>query len=100
MTIKSALAVSLAAFVFSVTAAGAQVTIDITKITCREFLIGRIVSTQSMALWFSGYYSAKRGVTMIDASAIKPNAEKVQDYCGLHQDETVMRAVEVLFGVK
>jgi acid stress chaperone HdeB len=100
MKITSDLAILLAALVLSVTAAGAQVTVDITKVTCREFLLGRVVSTERMALWFSGYYSGKRGATMIDASAIRPNAAKVQDYCGLHQDETVMHAVEVLFGVK
>jgi len=100
MRFKSVLAVSLAALVLPVAAAAAQVTVDITKVTCREFLLGRVVSTERMALWFSGYYNGKRGATMIDASAIKPNAGKVQDYCGLHQDETVMHAVEVLFGVK
>jgi acid stress chaperone HdeB len=82
------------------TMAHAQVTIDITKITCREFLIGRILPTSSMALWFSGYYNGKRGATTIDASTVKPNADKVSDYCGLHQDETVMHAVETLFGIK
>lgn len=100
MKAKIALPVLLAALILPVSAAGAQVTVDITKITCREFLLGRTVSTERMALWFSGYYNGKRGATMIDASAIRPNASKVQDYCALHQDETVMHAVEVLFGVK
>ena len=78
----------------------AQVTVDITKITCRQFLIGRTVSTKSIAIWFSGYYTGKRGATTIDVASIEPNADKVQDYCGQHQDETLMKAVEDLFGVK
>jgi acid stress chaperone HdeB len=78
----------------------AQVTVDITKITCRQFLIGRTVSTKSIAIWFSGYYTGKRGATMIDVASIEPNADKVQDYCGQHQDETLMKAVQDLFGVK
>jgi acid stress chaperone HdeB len=78
----------------------AQVTIDVTKITCRQFLTGRMLPTNSMALWFSGYYNGKRGATIINASDIKANADKVEDYCGLHQDETVMHAVETLFGIK
>jgi acid stress chaperone HdeB len=84
--------------VFCSATANAQVTVDITKITCRQFLTGRVVPTNSMALWFSGYYAGKAGATTIDASTVRPNAEKVKDYCGLHQDDTVMNAVQVLFG--
>ena len=79
---------------------GAQVTVDITKITCRQFLIGKLIPTNSMSLWFSGYYSGKRGDTMIELEAIQPNVEKVMDYCRQHQDETVMKTVEILFGSK
>lgn len=78
----------------------AQVSIDVMKITCRQFLTGRMLPTKSMALWFSGYYSGKRGATIINAGDVKPNADKVEDYCGLHQDETVMNAVERIFDIK
>jgi acid stress chaperone HdeB len=81
-------------------AVDAQVTVDITKITCRQFLIGNIVPTKSMAIWFSGYYNGKRGATMIEMSAVEPDADKVQLYCGLHQDEMLMKAIEDVFGVK
>jgi acid stress chaperone HdeB len=81
-------------------AAHAQVTVDITKITCRQFLIGNIVPTKYMAIWFSGYYNGKRGAAMIEMSAVEPNADKMQLYCGLHQDEMLMKAIEDVFGVK
>ena len=78
----------------------AQVTMDVTKMTCRQFLIGKIVPTKSVALWLSGYYHAKRDVTTVDLESFEPNADKVRTYCGLHQNETVMNAVEATFGVK
>ena len=78
----------------------AQVTVDITKITCRQFLIGNIAPTKSIAIWFSGYYSGKRNATTIEMSAVEPNADKVELYCGLHQDEMLMKAIEDVFGVK
>jgi acid stress chaperone HdeB len=81
-------------------AAHAQVTVDITKITCRQYLIGNIVPTKTMAIWFSGYYNGKRGATMIDMSATEPNAVKVELYCGLHQDEMLIKAIEDVLGVK
>jgi acid stress chaperone HdeB len=79
---------------------GAQVTVDITKITCRQFLIGKLIPTNSMSLWFSGYYSGKRNDTMIELEAIQPNVEKVKDYCRQHQDTELVKAVENVFGPK
>ena len=94
--------ISLAAtsMILSLAAADAQVTVDITKITCRQYLVGNIVPTKTMAIWFSGYYNGKRGATMIEMQAVEPNADKILLYCGLHQDETLMKAIEDVFGVK
>lgn len=100
MKIQFYSACSLLALLLSTPVVHAQVTIDVTKITCRQLLIGRMLPTNSMALWFGGYYNGKRGTTIIDASAVKTNAKKVEDYCGFHQDETVMKAVETLFDIK
>jgi hypothetical protein len=86
--------------IFFPTIAHAQVTVDITKITCRQFLIGSQVPTKSIAIWFSGYYNGKRNATTLDFSALQPNADKLETYCGQHQDETLMKAVEDVFGVK
>ncbi len=81
------------------TAAPAQVTIDVAQITCRQFLLDKVAPTKSIALWLSGYYNGKRGNTVIDAGAMERNADKVQDYCRLNLDITVMQAVEKVFGV-
>jgi hypothetical protein len=86
--------------ILSLAAAQAQVTVDITKITCRQYLTGNIVPTKTMAIWFSGYFSGKRGATMIEMEAVQPNAEKLELYCGLHQGEMVIKAIEDVFGVK
>jgi hypothetical protein len=74
------------------------VTVDIITITCRQFLIGNLIPTNSMSLWFSGYYSGRRGETLIELEAIQPKVEKVKDYCRQHQDAEVMNAVEIPFG--
>jgi acid stress chaperone HdeB len=99
MKIRVFLFCALLALVLPATAR-AQVTVDITKITCRQFLTGRVVPTKTIAIWFSGYYNGKSGNTMIDMGTIRPNAEKVRDYCALHQDETVMKAAEATLGAK
>jgi acid stress chaperone HdeB len=81
-------------------AANAQLTLDITKVTCRQYLIGNLIPTRSMTLWLSGYFHGKRDAKTVDVGSIEPNASKLEGYCGGHQDETVMKAIEAVFGVK
>jgi hypothetical protein len=47
-------------------AAQAQVTIDITKITCSEFLAGDLTDSRSLAIWLNGYVNGARGKTLIE----------------------------------
>ena len=84
----------------SVPAAQAQMSLDVAKITCRQLLFDRFISTKTkpLALWLSGYYNGKRGNTTIDIGAIEINRDKVEDYCRLNQDTTVMDAVERALG--
>jgi hypothetical protein len=42
----------------------AQETIDIRKITCSEFLAGRVTDSRSLAIWLNGYLSGARGKTL------------------------------------
>jgi acid stress chaperone HdeB len=80
-------------------AAQAQVTVDVEKITCKQFLLDQVAPTKIIAVWLSGYYSGKRSNTVIDIGAMEKNADKVQDYCRLNLDTTVMDAVKNTLGV-
>jgi hypothetical protein len=75
--------------------AQAQVSVDVAKITCRQLFFDKLISPneKSLALWLSGYYSAKRNNTVIDLGALAKNVDKVEDYCRMNQDLTVMDAV-------
>ena len=48
--------------------AQAQVTIDITKITCHEFLYGQLTDSNTLGIWLNGYVNGARGKTLIDGS--------------------------------
>ena len=48
----------------------AQVTIDITKITCNEFLAGQLTDLRSLAIWLNGYVNGTRGKTLIDPLSV------------------------------
>jgi acid stress chaperone HdeB len=80
-------------------AAHAQMTVDVAKITCRQFLLDKVASTKSVAIWLSGYYNGKRSNTVIDISAMEKSADKVEDYCRMNLDMTVMDAVKNSLGL-
>jgi hypothetical protein len=79
-------------------AAHAQVTIDMAKITCEQYLLFQVADPQHIAIWIHGFYSGKRDSTVLDIQALRTNADKVRDYCRSNMKNTVMQGVETLFG--
>ena len=79
--------------------ARAQITVDVSKITCKEFLHDTITAPDNIAYWLSGYYNGKRSNTVLDVNALRDYVSKVEDYCLHNQDAMVMKAAETLLGV-
>jgi hypothetical protein len=79
----------------------AQHTIDVAKITCRQFLIGKYgVSTRSVANWLSGYFNGKQGSTVLDVGAMEKNESALARYCRKHHDTPVMEAAKHALGLE
>jgi hypothetical protein len=98
-TMKGRLLFTSAFFAFVQIPAQAQVTVDVSKITCEEYLTDTITASQYVVIWLSGYYNGKRNNTIIEPDAIKRNEQKVGQYCYEHRDTTVMDAVKSVLGV-
>jgi|SRR5215204_4126220 hypothetical protein len=75
----------------------AQVQVDVSKITCEQYLLSRITDPRNIAIWLSGYYHGRSGKTMIETEAFKDNSEKLKNYCYSHMNSSVMSAVESLW---
>lgn len=88
-------------FVLVATApATAQVTVDVSKITCNQALLGHIgMSIKSVPYWLSGYYNGKRDNTVVEVSAMKKNVRTLADYCRKHRDMPVMDAAKAALGL-
>ena len=99
MTNPKSVAAGLLFCLVAVAPAGAQATVDVAKITCKEFLHDTITVPANIAYWLSGYYNAKRHNTVFDTNVLQSYVGKVQDYCLNHEDMTVMKAAEALLGV-
>lgn len=85
-------------FGLAITQAQAQITIDVSKITCEQFRNYSVTDPNNIALWLSGYYNGQRRNTVISITSFKENLEKVKDYCITNQKMTVMQAVETILG--
>jgi len=74
----------------------AQVTIDIRKITCNEFLLGQLTDSRSLAIWLNGYLNGARGKTLIDPLSVTEN--NLIDYCVSHNSMLVLDAARNVVG--
>jgi len=88
--------------VASATSLQAQVTIDVSKITCAQYVQEKISSPSLIAAWLSGYYNAKRNNLLIDPGAMQDNVSKVKNFCSDEKNfkVSVMKAVESALGKK
>ena len=76
--------------------ASAQVTIDVGKITCNQFALYKVSDPDTIAVWLHGYYSGKRGNTVVEVEKLKANAKNLRDYCLENPDANLLDAVESL----
>jgi HdeA/HdeB family len=79
----------------------AQMTVDVAKITCRQYLFDRNVSPRApmVANWLSGYFNGQKNNTVVDLGTMAKNKDKVEDYCRLNQDVTLMEAAKTALGL-
>ena len=67
--------------VFATASTQAQVVVDVSKITCDQFVHAKIATPLYLAAWLSGYYNAKRNNRIVDLQALEENMNKVKNYC-------------------
>ena len=87
----------LGAFVGS-SAAHAQVTVDVAKITCRQYLTGKITTPRIVVNWLSGYFHGERGDTTLDYGDLGANVGKVDAFCRKHHEMPLLDAARTVFG--
>jgi acid stress chaperone HdeB len=79
--------------------AQAQTTVDVAKISCRQFISDDIALSKSIAVWLSGYYSGLQHNSVVDMGRMEQNIDKVQDFCRLNMDVMVMDAAKKALGL-
>jgi acid stress chaperone HdeB len=74
----------------------AQVTIDITEITCNQFLGSQITDSRTLGIWLNGYVNGERGKTHIHP--LSPGHISLVNYCESHMDTLILDAARNVFG--
>ncbi|RTE90228.1 hypothetical protein D6B98_26975 [Bradyrhizobium sp. LVM 105] len=77
-------------------AAEAQVMVDVSKITCDQYITQRITHSQTVNVWLSGFYAGRRNNPMVDTQALSRNANRVSRFCESHRDMQLLDAVEAV----
>jgi len=80
----------------------AQVAIDVSKITCDQFIHGKVGEPKIIAAWLSGFYNGKRNNAVVDKLKVQANLESLEKFCYDEKNFTipVMQAIERTISAK
>lgn len=94
-------ALGLLVVAMTIEGAHAQIKVDFAKITCRQYLLDPNFSPKEpmIANWLSGYFNGKNNNTIVDIGAMASNKDKVEDYCRLNLDLTLIDAAKAALGL-
>ncbi len=80
--------------------ARAQVSIDVAKITCDQFLLFKVADPRDISIWLSGYYNGKRDNTTLDIERFKNYSEKLRTFCRGNLTMHIMDAAQKVLELK
>jgi hypothetical protein len=72
----------------------AQVTIDMTRVTCAEYLAMSPDQARVFSAWMSGWFNQKLGYVWVDMGDYAKNVASVRQWCATFPRETVMSGLE------
>ena len=74
--------------------AQAQTVLDMTMITCDQYLKQPADRQDLIASWMSGYFNAAQNNAVLDNTRFERNRAKVTAYCKRNRPETLMSAIQ------
>src|SRR5215218_5976853 len=78
----------------SIVPARAQTIVDMSLISCDQFLKSPQERKDVLSAWMGGYFSATKNVATVDARYVVRNSQKVATYCKKAKSETLISAVQ------
>ena len=78
--------------------AQAQVMLDLSKVTCDQFIKYKVADPKVIAAWLNGYFHGKRADTMVDTQKLNADADEVEKFCFKNPQAPLMQSVESIVG--
>ena len=75
-------------------AAHAQVGIDMSRVTCAQYLALAPIQSAAFSAWMSGWFNQKNGYVFVDLNAYARNVANVKSWCALNPAQTVMAGLQ------
>lgn len=91
---KTLIASAIVLSAIAASEARAQVVLDMTMLTCRQYLEADKTRQDLIAAWMSGYFNAARNNPVFNATQFTSNRNRVTAYCKKHRPETLMSAIQ------
>ena len=78
--------------------ANAQVTIDMSALTCDQYLAMSPSMSRDFSAWMSGWYSYQTRRRFVDVLAHQKNIDSLKSWCEFRPQASVMSALQSLIG--
>jgi hypothetical protein len=70
------------------------VKVEMTEITCQQFINYSFDKSEAIGAWMSGYWNAARNIETLDITRYRSNSKRVSDYCKRHKKEALMATIQ------
>jgi acid stress chaperone HdeB len=87
-----------ALLIFGFTSASHAVVIDLSRMTCQEFLASNKDEIRIIWAWLDGYYKDEHDPPIIDINSLATNLKKLDEYCAANPTIGLITATNKLFG--
>ena len=72
--------------------------LDLSTLTCKDFLARSKDDSAAIVTWLHGYYRDKDEPPVIDFARIKSDADKIAQYCGENPTHALITATDKVVG--
>src|SRR6185436_12034720 len=91
---RTALLASVLAASILPTSGHAQMSVDMTQVTCADYLAMPADRSEVFSAWMSGWFNQRFGYTTVGFTDFARNVENVKRWCASNPQRTIMAALE------
>jgi acid stress chaperone HdeB len=74
--------------------------IDMSTITCKDFVSADKASIGNILIWLEGYYTKENDPPILHTEKMGTDGKNLGTYCGAHPDASIIQAAEKVMPVK